>query len=201
VQCAGRVPAERRPGASRPARQVLDRPGQDAGVRVPGNLGVQGGQALVEVGPALEGCEERQPRHRHRCQAALADAVPQRDGFLRGAAQSSPLAGDVQPEREALEGVQDGHAVAVLAGRRQHEGVAESVRVVVAQVEGRVPEVPEQVQVRHRLVGVGTAVHGQVDRGGELLAGRGPVACDLVQRAGQQQLEAPGAGGVVRGDL
>ena len=75
------------------------------------------------------------------------------------------------------------------------------MRVVIAQVEGRVAEVPEQVEVRDRPIGVRSAVHGQVDRVGEVLAGRVPVAFDVVQAAGEKQLEAPGAPGVVRGDL
>ena len=182
VQRAGRIPGRAPPGCPR-AQRARSSTGR---ARMPGAGFSATRASRAARRSSKSGLPSRAARSASHASGAvvrraLADAVSECDGFLRGAAQGSPPAGDEQPERESLEGVQDGHAVAVLPGRRQHEGVAASVCVVVAQVEGRVPEVPEQVEVRHRPVGVRTPVRGQVDRGGELLAGRGPVACDVVQ--------------------
>ena len=151
VQGAGGVTREQCPDALGPPGQVLDRLGQDAHGRVCGHQGLQGGEAFVVVGATLECGEQCQPRPRGGRRRGLPDAETERDGLLRGVPQRSPLAAHVLAEREALEGVQDGHAVPVLPGGGQHQGVEAAVRVVVAQVQGSVREVPEQVEVGERV--------------------------------------------------
>ena len=111
--------------------------------------------------------------------------------FLGGAAQRGPLAADELGEAEPGQGVEDRHAGSVLAGAGDHRGEAAVVRLVVAQVQGGVAEVGEQVEVgdcrRPRRSPVRRAA----------TPGRPPSLGGCVREAEQEVAEAAGRGRVV----
>jgi hypothetical protein len=102
---------------------------------------------LVVVVGARKGVEQGQPRQRCRRQAGLADTSRQGQRFVDRAAQRSPFAGDQLGEREPFQAVDDRHAGTALPGAGHHGRVEQARRLVVAEVERGVAEVPQYVEV------------------------------------------------------
>ena len=144
-------------------------------------------EPVVEVGPALQGRQDRQPGAWAGGRRALPEAGAQGDGFLAARPEVDPAAGDVLDERQSLQRVEDGHRVAPLPGRGQHEGVAAGAHLVVAEVQCGVPEVAQQVQVRS-VTRSASAVSTASCRSASAV---GPFPAEVGAGAQQQLLEAP----------
>ena len=120
--------------------------------------------------------------------AALPGAGAERERLLGAAAQRRPLAGDELGEAEPGQRVQDEHAGAGVAGAGGHRGEAAVVGFVVAEVQGGVAEVGEQVEVAD--------VGADVERVAQGRQGGRPVVGGGAGQGEQEVAEAAGPGRV-----
>ncbi|HZB20636.1 MAG TPA: hypothetical protein VE463_12455, partial [Blastococcus sp.] len=178
-------------GALRPAREVVHRVRQDP-ERLLGRS-VEVGEALVVLGgrSALEGSEQEEPAAWGRGQLPLSDAGAQRERLLGSGAQHGPLAGDELGEAEPGQRVQDVHGGAGVSGAGDHLREAAVMGFVVSQVQGRVAEVGQQIEV--------TDVGAGVQRVSQGRQAARPVLGGYLGEGEKQVAEAAGPGRVAGG--
>ena len=151
----------------------------------PGRLVEVGEERVVlGVGSALEGGEDGEPAERGGGELPLPGAGAEGERLLGVAAQRGPPAGDDLGEAEPGQRVQDEHAGAGIAGAGDHRGEAAVVGVVVAEVQGGVAEVGQQVEVGD--VGAG------IQRGPQRLHGGCPFVGGGAGEGEQEVAEAAG---------
>ena len=143
-------------------------------------------QPVVVLGEALEGGEQREPGQGRGRERARPDAPGERQGLVGTAADGRPLAGDEMTEAQALQRIDHAHDRPGLAGPRQPERVEVLLRRVVTELERGVAEVPEDVEVGHRVSGP----EGDVER----CDGAGPVRPGHPGHREQHLGQAHGAG-------
>ena len=173
-------------GALCPAGEVVHGVGEHA-ERLPGRR-VEVGEELVVVGGgcALESGEDGDPAERGGGERWLPGARAERERLFGAAAQRRPSAGDDLGEAEPGQRVQDEHAGAGVAGAGGHRGEAAVVGFVVAEVQGGVAEVGEQVEVAD--------VGADLERVAQGRQGGCPVVGGGAGQGEQEVAEAAGAG-------
>jgi conjugative relaxase-like TrwC/TraI family protein len=129
-----------------PAGQVVDRVGGDA-ERLCRDHSLEPVGEVVVVVAALVGGQQRQPCEGQGGHGGLADALPEGERLFGADAQREVVAGGEVDEAEPLEAVDDGGDRTAFAGPRQGVGVEPPLAVVVPELQGGVPEVPEHVSV------------------------------------------------------
>ena len=182
VQRGRGFPGERCVAALRPPPGVLHQHTQDAG-RLPGGDPIQFGQQTVIALVAAQRGHQRQLRQRHRGQAGLPGAAGQLDRFGGMGHRAGPVPAREVGQRQPRQREQDQADRPVVAGLGQHAAEQAAEAVVVAEVEGRDPEVGQQVRLG-QVMPEGDGLPQGNGRGGQA------VVVQLVE-PGQQMGETP----------
>jgi hypothetical protein len=148
-------------------------------------------EVVVVVVGAGQGGKQAQPCQRCGGESRLAEAARQGERFADRAAQRGPPTGEQLRERQPLQPIDDHHAGTTLAGTGHLGRIEEARRVVVAEIQGGVAEIPRHVQV----VNLTPGRHRSVERGHRAR----PVALGRGGQGAQQQPQAPGAGRIGTG--